>query len=50
MTSYDLIIDRKRALFIDIMYETEVHEALNTKLKNNNNLSQNFDEDGPHHF
>ena len=33
-----MIIDRRRSLFIDIMYEHEVHEAMNTKLKNNNKL------------
>ena len=30
-----MIIDRKRTLFMEIMYEHEVHEAMNTKLKKN---------------
>ena len=33
-----MIIDRRRTLFKDIMYEREVHEAMNTKLKINDKL------------
>ena len=33
-----MIIDRRRTLFKDIMYEREVHEAMNTKLKKKSQL------------
>ena len=33
-----MIIDRRRTLFKDIMYEREVHEAMNTKLRKNSRL------------